>query len=516
MTRGIIFCLFLGLVLGVGCQPALLEPPRLATQTAQAQASPTATVPPLILEQPTPTAGAAISPTLAVATEEATPSPIITLWANETSPAHEALLEQMAGRFQETTGIQVEVILVSPSLLPELIRTAAVSNNLPDLVLHPVEYSIGWVEDGILDPGAATAVVEQLGRETFDAGALAMVTVDEEAGLVAAIPSDGYQQLIIYRTDWFEEQGLAPPESYEALLAAAERFFEPDSVVSGLVIPTDSDLITTQQAFEQIAAANGCELVDRKGEVTLLHPACLEALDFYFSLVNQYSPLGVQTDISALNAYLAGRTGIIIASPSVLPKLAGLDEQFPPTCPQCATPTYLAENSGFITELQGMGQFATTAGLGEMTLLGITGVAEAEAAALARYWFEEGYLEWLALEPERKAPLRLGTAGQPQRFIEAWGNLPLADGGPSLNDIYGQDLVDRLGGRVATTDRWGFDQGQGALVALVYEDLTLSPLLQEMLSGYFTSSQTIVEMYRAVVDLIPNYAYPLPTSTPEP
>jgi hypothetical protein len=39
-----------------------------------------------------------------------------------------------------------------------------------------------------------------------------------------------------------------------------------------------------------------------------------------------------------------------------------------------------------------------------------------------------------------------------------------------------------------------------------------------MLSGYFTSSQTIVEMYKVVVDAIPDYQFPIeiaPTATPE-
>jgi multiple sugar transport system substrate-binding protein len=144
------------------------------------------------------------------------------------------------------------------------------------------------------------------------------------------LPSDGYHQLLLYRTDLFAAQGLAPPDNYAAMLAAAAGTTDRENARAGWVIPTESNLVTTHQAFEQIALANGCELIDDAGEVQLLSPACREAIQFYYDIVHDYSPFGVQTDTSARNAYLAGRTGMIMAPPSVLPMIAGLDEKSPP------------------------------------------------------------------------------------------------------------------------------------------------------------------------------------------
>lgn len=513
LLAGLIWLLF-------GCQPELLDPPRYVTLTAQAQATTTPELDPVFSEAPTPTASASLAGEgTSQAERQATPNPRITLWVDETSPAHAAVMDQIIADFTAASGIQVELILVSSELLPELVQTAVVSGTLPDLVLHPVEYSIGWAEEGILDPQAATEVVEVLGRETFDPAALDMVTLDPATGLLAAIPSHGWQQLIIYRQDWFTELGLNPPGDYESLITAAEAIFQPDSIVSGIVIPTDSDLVTTQQIFEYIAAANGCELVNDQGEVTLLHPACLEALDYYRQLVNFYSPIGVQTDTSALNAYLAGRTGIIMASPAVLPALAGLDENYPAICPACTTPDYLSQNSGILTVLQGNGEFAQPARFGELNNLGITSASQNKdaAQAFATYWFDDGYLDWLSVDPERKVPMRRGTSDQPQQFLTAWLNLPLDPGLPTLSQIYGQELVDEMSSNIITDSRWGFPERQGGLVTAIYEELVLSELLQEMLSGYFTSSQTIIELYKAVVALIPNYQFLIeiePTATP--
>ena len=68
---------------------------------------------------------------------------------------------------------------------------------------------------------------------------------------------------------------------------------------------------------------------------------------------------------------------------------------------------------------------------------------------------------------------------------------------------------------MANTPRWGFHEGQGAVVGDLYEHLTFSVVLQEMLSGYFNTEKTIQEATDRVIELIPNYQF-LPTPTPEP
>ena len=112
--------------------------------------------------------------------------------------------------------------------------------------------------------------------------------------------------------------------------------------------------------------------------------------------------------------------------------------------------------------------------------------------------------------------MRLGETAESTEFIDAWQNLSLREGQPTLADIYGQPLTDQLVQGVTGTNRWAFQQRQGRLVTALYEDLTISRILQEMLSGYFTSSQTIIEMHNATVALIPNYAYALEARRDQP
>ena len=500
------------------CQTSLLEPPRLATATARIAATATATAEPVILKAPTPT-GEPLADTGTSA--NVGPNPVLTVWINETSAAHEAALQTMAADFTAQHAINLELIRVSPARLPDLVATAVLSDTLPDVILHPIEYTIGWAERGILNASAADAIVDHIGRDTFNPAALELITVNGET---AAIPSDGYQQLLIYRADWFNERDLPPPANYDAMLTAAETLSDTARLINSFIIPTESNLVTTHQAFEHIATANGCRLIDEQGEVLILEPACRQALNFYFRIVNRYSPSGVQTDASARNAFLAGRTAMIMAPPTLLPQLAGLDDEYLPICPECgladaggSTINDLAQNSGFVTHISGADPAAPAANFGEIMALGVTEVADPEVAAVfLDYWFNEGYNTWLAVETERKVPMRWGTAEEPGRFIDAWGTQPVAGSNLSLVDIYGQEAVDRLRDGVAESNRWGFDQAQGALVTRLYEELTFSIVLQEMLSGYFNAEQTIIELYQRVTDLIPNYQYyidPEPTAT---
>jgi multiple sugar transport system substrate-binding protein len=185
---------------------------------------------------------------------------------------------------------------------------------------------------------------------------------------------------------------------------------------------------------------------------------------------------------------------MIMSSPSILPDLVRANR--------------LDRNTGIITNISGVQSTGEGANFGNITYLGIASGADPAAAAFANYWFNEGYQTWLEVESERKVPMRLGTAERPDFYIEAWGTSPILQG-ESLNDIVGPEVVEQLSTGIGSTKRWGFSQGQGELIGDIYTELTFSVVLQEMLSGYFNSSKTIFEAYNRVIDLVPDYGFPI-------
>lgn len=508
------------LLMATSCQ-LLPEPPRLATATAQAALPPTSSPEPLFMPVDAETTTAAgttqIAPISSEAAANGQPNPSLTVWIPEKSAAHQEVVNSIVSDFQESEHVNVEVVFVAPNLLPNLVAsiTPTSTTRMPDIIIHPLEYTIGWAEQGILNPDAAETAVTQLGVDTFNQNALNLVSLN---GQPAAIPSDGYQQILIYRSDWFDELNLGRPDNYADMLSAAAATYDPENLRSGFVIPTESNLRTTQQVFEHLAAANDCQLISEAGEVLLTDPNCKEAIDFYYDIVHQFSPSGVQTDTSMRNAYLAGRTGMIIGPPTILPQLAGLDEDNLPACPECdKNLRHLAENSGIITHIFGNGDSSAT--FSAMTNLGITNEADVETAvAFADYWFNEGYETWLAVESERKVPLRQGTSAEATEYLDNWGLDPLTGSDQSLTNLFGADVVARLRDGIAQSNRWGIAQGQGGLMTDLYRELALSVVLQEMLSGYFDTDKTMYEAYNRVLELIPDYAFTIvkPTPTPEP
>lgn len=504
----------------MGCGVDLQNPPRLATAAAQAVATDQTGSGPAVqgnlLVLPAPTATPSTGNNEPIATPDGgAEAPVtgldgdgLTIWIDEVSPEHKTMLDEMAADFADQFGTNVAIQLVSPALLPELVNTAVLSATLPDIIVHPLEYTAGWVDGGVLDPSAAGEVIQRLGPNTFDPAALELMTVD---GVMASIPSDGFHQILLYRADWFDELGLRPPDTFSTMATAAERIYDPEAIISGLVIPTESNLVTTHQAFEQLALANRCRLITDSGEVTILDPACQQAIEHYFTTINRFSPSGVQTDTSAAIALLTGRTGMIMASTAILPDLAGLDPLAMPTCAECdeieGGVNYLARNVGIVTEIRGPNGSPTA--FGNVRSLGITTTADrAQAQLFAEYWFEEGYERWLAIDSERKVPMRLGTDDEPRRYIDTWGSLPIGDSELSLADIYGEEIVARLRDGIAAAPRWGLREGYGALMSKLYSDYIISIVLQEMLSGYFDTTTTLREAYRRTVQLIPNYAFP--------
>lgn len=405
----------------------------------------------------------------------------IVFWSTEELEDRVAVQREIISAFTEESGIEVEFTPVAEDELPNLMIANAASGELPDVVFHGLDFAAGWTEEGLIDPEAGNEVVEELGRDTFSAPALELATVDEQ---VVSVPADGWGQLLVYRKDLFEEAGLEPPDSFENILAAAEALHDPDNNMSGITLATDPADVFTQQTFEALALANGCDMVDDSGEVTLTSQQCADAIDFYATLVNDFSPGGAQTVDTTRATYFAGQAAMVVWSPFILDEMAGLRDDALPTCPECEEdPAFLAENSGLVGALSGGG--AEPRQYGQVSYFGIGADANVEAAQeFIRYLLTDGYVDWLSMAPEGKFPMRLGTAEEPETYFTQWQDLEAGvDRKAPLSEFYGQDVVDRLREGTESFARWGVGQGAGEQVSQLYETLAVPQALNEVIQG---------------------------------
>ena len=408
----------------------------------------------------------------------------ITFWTTEVEKDRLETQKEIARAFTHKTGIDLQVVPVQENLLTQRMTAAYAARSLPDVVFHPIDFTIGWSDAGILDNKSATEVVNHLGKETFSTGPLTLAQVPKG---YAAVPADGWGQLLLYRKDLFEKKGLPVPERWDHILQAAKALHNPP-LMWGFEAATDPGQTYTQQVFEHFALSNGVRLTDPSGNVNLDTPEMVETLEFYKTLT-RFTPPGNLYWLHTRMDYLTGRAAMIIWSPFILDELSGLRRD-QPVVPDIAKgePGFLARNTGFVTIIRGT---KGAAQYGQINYLGIT--RDANKAA-AKQWVEflltDGYLRWLGMAPEGKLPMRKGTRDKPNCFINGWMGLEFGvTTRAKISKFYGMDVVKTIIAGVDGFDRWGFAKGKGALISKIYGTKIIPEILKRFLDGEINAKQ---------------------------
>ncbi|MEH1166767.1 extracellular solute-binding protein [Micromonospora sp. CPCC 205539] len=405
----------------------------------------------------------------------------ITVWSLEDVADRVTATKAIIADFTAQTGIQVELVTVNEDQFPSLIAANAAAGDLPDVVGSVSLAGIRTIAGNeLLHDSANAEIVEQLGRQTFSPRALELTSDD---GKQLSVPSDGWGQLLVYRKDLFDAAGLPAPDTYEKITAAAAKLNT--GGVAGITAATAPSDVFTQQTFEHLALANGCQLTDDAGAVSLASPQCVEAFRFYSDLIRTSSVKGAQDVDTTRATYFAGKAAMLVWSPFILDELAGLRNDAKPTCPQCqADPSFLAKNSGFVTAIKGPNG-TQPAQYGEISSWAVLdGAAADPAKSFVEYMLGDGYPRWFGMSPEGRFPVRKGTVAEPEKFLTGWNASQAGvDVKKPLADVYGDEVLATLRSSPDTFQRWGLTQGQGKLVGAMLGELPVPKALNDVLSG---------------------------------
>ncbi len=414
----------------------------------------------------------------------------IRFWTTEEQPERLEKQQQMAADFEAASGIAVEIIPVTESDLGTRATAAYAAGDLPDVIYHPLQYALTWVDAGILDADAATEVIEMLGPDTFAPGALALAATDDGW---ASVPVDGWTQMIVYRKDLFDEAGLAPPDTFANVEAAIDALHNPPDMF-GFVAATKVDENFMSQVLEHIFLANGATPVGPDGFTGFDEAKTVEVLNFYKKLAEASPPGELYWDQSR-SLYFSGNAAMIIWSPFILDELAGLRDSAPPTINDDPTSSELASKTGIVTNFAGPSN-PEGAAWADIRYLGITVDADIEAAQdFIRYSMDEGYTQTLAIAPEGKFPVRRGTADDPEAFVNAWSELPVGvDRKAPLSELYDAAMVDEIVGGLDVAQRWGVADGQLALASKIVNSQAINRHVREFIDGRSTAEETVAAM----------------------
>jgi len=405
----------------------------------------------------------------------------ITVWTADTLPDRVAATQAIIARFTQQTGVQVELVGVDEDQFNQLLTSSAAAGELPDVIGSiPLSSVRTLATNDLVNAEATAAVVDALGAGTFDQRALEL-TRDGDRQL--AVPSEAWSQLLYYRRDLFDAAGLAAPTTYADILNAARTLTRDGRVgFAGATAPGDA---FTQQTFEHMALANGCELVNNAGEITIASPQCVAAFEFYRDLITNYSVPGTQ-DVDTVRAvYFSGQAAMAVWSTFLLDELAGLRNDAEPSCPECvADPTFLARNTGVVTALRGPDGTAP-AQFGEVVSWAITSEATSDLAQqFVQFMMSDGYVDWLAFAPEGKFPARSGSTPGGTEFIDRWKTLPVGvDTEGPLTQFYPPEVLNVLATGPKAYTRWGITQGQGDLIGASLGELPVPAAVAAVTSG---------------------------------
>lgn len=411
-------------------------------------------------------------------------------WTTEEQPERLAKQQEMAAQFKAETGTEVEVIPVSENELGTRATAAFAAGDLPDVIYHTLQYALPWAEAGILDTDAATEVIEDLGVDTFAPGAIAMAAFEDGT---ASVPVDGWTQMIVYRKDLFEANGLEAPTTFANVEAALAALHNPPEMF-GFVAATKVDENFMSQVLEHVFLANGVTPVSSDGFAPLDEVKTTEVLEFYKAIV-EASPPGDLYWKQSRELYFSGNAAMIIWSPFILDELAGLRDSAPPTINDDPTSPELASKTGVVTTFAGPSN-ADGAAWGDVRYFGITADADTDAAMdFVKFSMDEGYTQTLSIAPEGKFPVRRGNAENPTAFVDAWSKLPVGvDRKAPLGDLYAQEMIDEIVGGLDVAQRWGVKEGQLSLASKIINSQIINRVVREYLDGQVDASAAVKAM----------------------
>ncbi|PWR02455.1 bicyclomycin resistance protein [Meridianimarinicoccus roseus] len=414
----------------------------------------------------------------------------IRFWTTEEQPERLERQQQLAADFEAKSGIAVEVIPVTESDLGTRATAAFAAGDLPDVIYHTLQYTLPWVEAGILDAETATEVIEALGPDTFAPGALDFAATEDG---YAAVPVDGWTQMILYRKDLFAENGLEPPTTFAAVTAAVQALHNPPEMF-GFVAATKVDENFMSQVLEHVFLANGASPVGEGGFTGFDEAATVEVLEFYKTIADA-SPPGELFWQQSRTLYFSGEAAMIIWSPFILDELAGLRDDAPPTITDDPTSTELASRTGIVTSFAGPSN-PDGAAWADVRYLGITVDANFdEARQFVEFSMSEGYTQTLAIAPEGKFPVRRGTKDSPEAFIEAWSKLPVGvDRKAPLSELYDPAMIDEIVAGLDTAQRWGIANGQLALASKIVNSQVINRAVRQFIDGEIEASAAVQQM----------------------
>jgi len=194
------------------------------------------------------------------------------------------------GEFEELTGIKLNIEEYAEDQLSQklAIELAAQSKELDVFMTRPLQEAKQMITNGWLYDLTAVLDDEAMDKADFFEATLALYKSGEQ---YFGIPLVTEREILYYRTDLFEEAGIAVPTTLDELWAAAEALTDVDAGVYGIVSRGLTAAAVTQ--FSGYLYSMGGDWMDAEGNANVDSPEAIKAFTFYGDLLRNFGPPGV-------------------------------------------------------------------------------------------------------------------------------------------------------------------------------------------------------------------------------
>lgn len=242
----------------------------------------------------------------------------LTYWASNqgTSIEHdEKVLTPQLKKFEEETGIKVNLEVIGWDNLQTRIQTAITSGQAPDVLNIGNTWAASLQSTGAFLPFDDANMKAIGGADKFVETALA--TGGAEGQPVTSVPLYGLAYGLFYNKQMFSDAGLEPPSTYAEMVAAAEELTDPSQDVHGLALAAGSYTENAHFAFIN-AAQNGAELFADDGTPTFSSDGVVEGIHRYLDLMQKHevAPDGnaqYGNGVQAVNDFAKHKAAMVIS-----------------------------------------------------------------------------------------------------------------------------------------------------------------------------------------------------------
>lgn len=240
----------------------------------------------------------------------------LTYWASTTGTSLEhdkKVLTPQLKKFEEKTGIKVDMEIIGWNDLQTRIQTAVTSGQAPDVVNIGNTWATSLQSTGGFLPLEGDAMKAIGGSEKFVEAALETSGAPGEAP--TSVPLYGMVYGLYYNKAIFAEAGVQPPTTYEELISTAKKLTKDGKFA--LSLPAGAYTSNAHFAFLN-SAQNGAELFDGEGKPTFTSDGVVDGVKRYLDLMQAekvVNPADVQADSGkGLHDFTSGKVAMIIGA----------------------------------------------------------------------------------------------------------------------------------------------------------------------------------------------------------